>query len=364
MTLDGIIGNADVVRALKGMAESGRIPHSMMFCENDGCGAMQIVLSFLSDVFGDERKVTGLIHPDIHYVFPVASGTKVKEKTENLRASLFLKEWRDLMVSNPYALESEVNEAFGVEGKKVEINKAEAKEVLERINLTSVEGGWKAVVVYLPEKMNASAANSLLKAVEEPPEKTLFLMIAHAPEKVMQTIASRCQMFRLMPYSKEEIEQVLTTRFKKGADEARTAASVAGGSVGRAVHYLSDKEDYEEQMQIFRDLLNSCAAKDLLSALQTVEAMAGMSSREKQKAFCKFAGDGLRKIFLVQQNLAGIAGILPEEQDFYRGVAVKARKNFPRRASGFLDRAQMLIDRNVNQKILFTDLVNRMYISF
>ena len=132
MKLEGIIGNANAVEALKGMARSGRIPHAMMLYENDGCGAMAIVLAFLGEVFGDEHKVSGLIHPDVHYVYPVASGTKVNEKVQNLRSDLFLKYWRDLMKANPYALESEVNEAFGIEGKQTVINNAEAKEILEK----------------------------------------------------------------------------------------------------------------------------------------------------------------------------------------------------------------------------------------
>ena len=114
MRLDGIIGNREAVTALSGMVREGRIPHAMMIYENDGCGAMAIVLAFLSEVFSDEHKVSGLIHPDVHYVYPVASGSKVTEKVQNLRAELFLKYWRDLMKENPYALESEVNEAFGI----------------------------------------------------------------------------------------------------------------------------------------------------------------------------------------------------------------------------------------------------------
>lgn len=202
MRLDEVIGNHDAVKALRGMAESGRIPHAMMLYENDGCGAMALVMAFLSQVMCDEHKVSNLIHPDVHYVYPVANGSKVTEKVENLRAELFLEYWRSLMTSNPYALESEVSEAFGIEGKQSGINNAEAKEILETVWLTSVEGGWKAVVVYLPEKMNAASANRLLKAIEEPPEKTLFIMITHAPEKVMQTISSRCQAIRVLPYSK------------------------------------------------------------------------------------------------------------------------------------------------------------------
>ena len=364
MTLDAIIGNRDAVAALKGMAREGRIPHAMMLYENDGCGAMAMVLAFLGEVFCDEHKVSGLIHPDVHYVYPVASGSKVEEKVQNLRAELFLGYWRDLMKANPYALESEVSEAFGVEGKQTAINNAEAREILETIYLSPMEGGWKAVVVYLPEKMNATAANRLLKALEEPPEKTLFMMITHAPEKVMQTISSRCQALRVLPYSKEEIAEILVSEFGKTAEEAAQAASSAGGSVGAALHYLSGKEDYQEQFGIFKSLMEAFEAKDLSAALSCGDAMASLGSREKQKAFCKFAGESLRKIFLLQQKLPGLAGIPSEEEVFYASVASRCRKSFPRQAIASLDRAQLLVDRNVNQKILFCDLVGKMYLSF
>ena len=349
MRLDEIIGNHDAVKVLRGMAESGRIPHAMMLYENDGCGAMALTLAFLSAVMGDGHKVSNLIHPDVHYVYPVANGSKVTEKVENLRAELFLEYWRSLMTANPYALESEVSTAFGIEGKQAGINNAEAKEILETVWLTSVEGGWKAVVVYLPEKMNAAAANRLLKAVEEPPERTLFIMITHAPEKVMQTISSRCQAIRVLPYSKQEIAEILSSRFGKTPDEAAQASSVAGGSVGAALRYLSGKEDYLRQMEIFKGL---------------VDALAALPSRENQKAFCKFAGESLRKVFLIQQNLPQIAGVSREEEEFFTTLAARCRKSFPRMAVACLDRAQTLIDRNVNQKILFADLVGRMYLSF
>ena len=361
MTLDRIIGNGSAVAALKGMVGEGRIPHAMMLYENDGCGAMAIVLAFLSEVFKNEHKVSGLIHPDVHYVYPVAAGSKVNEKVQNLRADLFLSYWRDLMKSNPYALESEVNQAFGIEGKQTVINNAEAREILETIYLTPVEGGWKAVVVYLPEKMNATAANRLLKAVEDPPEKTVFMMITHAPEKVMQTISSRCQALRILPLSKDEIARVLVSEFGKEESDAYSAAMAAGGSIGGALHILSDKEDYQEQMEIFRNLLDALAAKDLASALECGDSLAELGSREKQKAFCKFAGDCLRKVFLVQQGMSSIAGVSPEEEEFYSLLAGRCRKNFPRQASACLDRAMMLIDRNVNQKILFCDMVGRLY---
>jgi DNA polymerase III, gamma/tau subunits len=364
MKLDGIIGNQDAVRALKGMAESGRIPHAMMIYENDGCGAMAIVLAFLSEVFADEHKVSGLIHPDVHYVYPVANGSKVSEKVDNLRAELFLGYWRTLISENPYALESEVSFAFGIEGKQAVINNAEAKEILETIYLSPVEGGYKAVVVYLPEKMNAASANRLLKAVEEPPEKTLFIMVTHAPEKVMQTISSRCQAIRILPSSKEEIARVLTERFGKTMEEATRAALTAGGSVGTALHALSDMEDGREHEELFRSMMDALVARNLGGLLDCGDAIASLGSREKQKAFCKFAGESLRKIFLIQQGMKQLAALSAEEEPYMTKLAGSCRKAFPRMAIGCLDRASQLIDRNVNQKILFCELVGRLYMIF
>lgn len=364
MGLDEIIGNGDAVRALKGMADSGRIPHALMLYENDGCGAMALVLAFLGRIMGDEHKISSLIHPDVHYVYPVANGSKVTEKVENLRADLFLDYWRELMKSNPYALEEEVSAAFGIEGKQAGINNAEAKEILETVWLTSVEGGWKAVVVYLPEKMNAASANRLLKAVEEPPEKTIFIMVTHAPEKVMQTISSRCQAIRILPYSKDEVAEILTTRFGKSADEAAQAALVAGGSVGVALRGLSGRDEYLRRMEMFKGLMEALGSRDLSAALGWGDAMAALPSRENQKAFCKFVGESLRKVFLIQQGMPQLAGVSEEEREFFTSLASRCRKSFPRLAVAGLDRALTLIDRNVNQKILFTDLVGRLYLSF
>jgi DNA polymerase-3 subunit delta' len=361
MTLDDIIGNADAVKSLKSMISSGRIPHAMMLYENDGCGALRIALAFLDAIFQHDHKVSAMIHPDVHYIYPVSNGSKVNEKQENLRAELFLPFWRELMVNNPYSLENEVSSAFGVEGKQTVINVAEAREILDKIFLSSFEGGWKAIVLYLPEKMNASCANSLLKVVEEPPEKTIFMMITHAPEKVMPTISSRCQAMRIMPYSKDEIVNILTSEFGKGSVEAAKAADVAGGSVGEALHFLSDREDYQEQMGIFMDLMKALAAHDLLGALSCGDRAAAMSSREKQKAFCKFAGECLRKIFLIQQKLPSLSAYSEEELKLLGAVASKCRKSFPRLALSCFDKAQVLLDRNVNQKIIFCDVVDRLY---
>ena len=189
-------------------------------------------------------------------------------------------------------------------------------------------------MMYLPEKMNAQAANALLKMVEEPPQKTLFLLITQAPEKVLVTIASRCLHIRIQPLSLE-------------ADSIVHAREVAGAAVLR---------------DLFHDILEALTARNLLQALETSDAVADLKDREKQKSFCRLASEDLRRIFLVQKTPQ--LAVLPEgEGDWFRRMAGALKPTFPRKANDALERALTLLERNVNQKILFTDLGSKLYIS-
>ena len=322
--------NAPLAAALRQMAESGRIPHAMLFHENDGGAAFPLILDFLDAVYGHNPRVKKLIHPDIHFIFPVAGPAKDKPVSEQ-----FIRAWRELLQANPCFYENELYTALGIEGKQGLISVNEARSILEKLSLSAVEGGYRTVVMYLPEKMNPQAANALLKMIEEPPAKTLFLLVTLQPEKVMTTIFSRCLFLRVRPFSREE---------------------------DRAVH-ADESAETTEMADLFHDLLDAVVRKDLLGALETADAVADLGSREKQKRFCRVASEGLRNIFLLQQGLPELADLLGDEKPFYEEMAAKLRKNFSRQALAALDRALLLLERNVNQKILFTDLVNRLYMT-
>ena len=330
-------GNEALKDALRGMVDSGRIPHAMLLFENDGGGAMPLVLSLVSYLYCAHRadgeacgtcppckRNAKLIHPDVHFVFPVTGGSKVS--TDKPTSASYAAQWRELLLSNPRFTENELYAALGIEGKSGVIAVQEAKSLLETLSLSGVEGGWRTVVMYLPEKMNPAAANTLLKMVEEPPQQTLFLLITHAPEKVLTTIASRCLSLRVLPPAQE-------TAFDA------------------------------EQMDLFADLMRALAGRDLLSALETGEALSALESREKQKSFCIFAGRCLREIFLLQQGLGSLGHVPEAYRPFFEEMAARCKKSFPRAALGHFDRALLLLERNVSQRILFCDLVDRLYIA-
>ena len=161
-----VYGNTEVVAALHQMVASGHVPHALLLHEDDGGGAFPLCINFLEELYGGSPRVQKLIHPDIHFVFPVAGSDKPVSMQ-------FLGKFRELALENPYFFENELYTAIGIEGKQGNISVNEARSILDRLSLSAVEGGYRTVLVYLPEKMNAQAANALLKMVEEPPAHCL-----------------------------------------------------------------------------------------------------------------------------------------------------------------------------------------------
>ena len=314
MTFDDIQGNEQVKQALQNMVAAGKVPHAIMFHEDDGGGAMAFCLAFLELLFGSP-KVSRMIHMDVHYSFPCTGGL----------SEPFLPQWKELVLSNPYFTENQFNEALGFESKSAIIAVPEAKAILSTLAFNPLEGGYRAVVIYLPEKMNADAANRLLKAIEEPEGRTQLLFITHSPDKVLPTISSRCLRIRLVPDN-----------------------NVKGNE------YLGP------QMDLFRSLMDALLSRDLGAALEVGEELASLKSREKMKSFCRLAGTAFRDIFMIQQGLPQLS--TGGGGDYLQELASNCKKTFPRKAQAVIDRANMLIDRNVNQKILFCDMVDRLFL--
>ena len=307
---------SELLNTLCGMADTGRVPHAILLHEEDGGGGVALGIKFLEHLYGGNPRVAKMIHPDIHFVFPlILSGDSVSEQ--------YAKEWRALVQENPGFSEGDLYDALGFEGKNTVISVKEANFLLGVLSRYSLEGGYTTVVIYLPEKMNSVAANKLLKILEEPPQQTLFLMVTHAPERLLPTILSRCQLFRLESSGSAEV----TLRYDDGG--------------------------------LLASLMQAVIARDLSAALEVGEQLAALPSRDSMRAFCRYAAEKMRRVFLVQQGLVSLAGDDPEAAAW----AAACKKTFPRKALEALDKASALIGSNVNQKILFTDMVDRFYVN-
>jgi DNA polymerase-3 subunit delta' len=306
-----VYGNTELMTALSQMVESGHIPHAMLLHQDDGGGAFPLILNFLEQLYGGNPRVGKLIHPDIHFVFPVAGA----DKPVSLQ---YIAPFRELVLQNPYFYENELYSAIGIEGKQASISVNEARSILDRLSLTAVEGGYRTVVMYLPEKMNQEAANRLLKAIEEPEPQTQFILITRSPEKVLQTIASRCQRIQL-------------------------------GAPAKAPEF--------DRPELLDGLMDAIVRKDLFDALEAGEQLAALPSRESAKAFCRYASDAMRNVFLAQQGL----GLQQTASGNAAAWASRLPRSFARNALGALDAAYRLVERNVNMKIIFADLANKLY---
>ena len=253
MSYAEIQGNTSLKEALAGMVASGHVPHAILLHEDDGGGGVPLALAFLQQLYCTARtpqdscgacpacnKVSKLIHPDIHFFFPETTGTPCRDQ---------LGAWRELVLGNPYFTESDLQEALGIEGKSTQISVAEAKAILEALSLHSLEGGYSSVLIYLPERMNREASNRLLKMIEEPPERVQFVLVTHAPEKLLTTVRSRCQQFRVEP--------------RPGAGGVQFADTA-----------------------LWDSLMEALLARDLPTALDAGERIAALPSRDAAKTFC------------------------------------------------------------------------------
>lgn len=370
-----IPGNENAKRAFINMADSGKVPHALMLHENDGSGAIALVLTFLQYLNCENRsdgepcgecpscrQFSKLIYPDMHFVFPITTGSKVAD-SKGLICDKYLSYWRDLLLANPFFLENELSEALGFEKKRGQILIAEAYDIIKKLSLSSVSGGYRSVIIYLPEAMSTQTANKLLKTLEEPTDKTIFILITHSPESVLQTISSRCQPMRISPLTPSEVSELLQSRFDYSAEDSDSAAAMSGGSIGMAIRELSQSEDVAEIKALVYELFERLVERDYLASLEVGERIAALESREKQKLFCTFAGNVLRNVFLIQQGLNQILALPASEEDFLKYVASKCSASFSRKAISVLNNASSMLVRNVAQKIIFTNVVDRLYLS-
>ncbi|MBT7425341.1 MAG: DNA polymerase III subunit delta', partial [Flavobacterium sp.] len=225
MLFNQIIGQEHIKNHLQTSAKNGRIPHAQLFVGKEGSGTLPVAIAyaqFLLSHFSDnpsasELKVAKLQHPDLHFAFPVTTNDSVKKHPVS---NLFLNEWRDFVSKQPYGGLFNWLQSIGVENKQGMIGVDEALEVVKKLQLKSYEGGFKVMIIWMAEKMNIAASNKLLKLIEEPPAKTIFLLITENEDQIITTIRSRCQALHFPVLSEQDIANELLLREKCSESDA------------------------------------------------------------------------------------------------------------------------------------------------
>lgn len=369
-----IVGQKRIKSQLAAMADEGRVSHAILFSEEPGYGAFPLSLAFAqylscnSKESGDScgscpscNKFNKLIHPDLHFAMPVST-TRTFTAEKKPVSDLFAAEWREIVIRDFYFTEQDWYEHIGIENKSGIIGVNEASLISRKLSLRSFEGGKKFLIMWLPERMNQEAANKLLKLMEEPPPDTFIFLVSEAPERIIPTIISRCQIIKLTPIETDELAAELTQESDLTSEDAMFWALISGGSLSRARALIGESGKESEFYRPLNVLLDGCSNRDLKKVVAFWEEVSLMG-REKQRAFCEYTMEFLRRALVTRAGTPEISNTPPAQKEFTQYWSQRLKSSFFVKAYDSLNEALADIDRNVNSKYIFADLGNRFFLS-
>jgi DNA polymerase-3 subunit delta' len=366
MNFAQIPGHQETKEKLIKSVQEERVSHAQLFTGPQGCGSLALAMAYARYVSCENRspddscgtckscvKYEKMIHPDLHFVFPVI---KDKKNTEAV-SDIYIEQWREFVKGSPYfTLNSWLN-SIDVENAQGLIFASEAGEIIKKINLKTFESDFKIMIIWLPEKMHQATANKLLKLLEEPPEKTLFLLVSDEPEKLLPTILSRCQMIKIPRFTDSEIKEFLENRSASDGDKTDGITRVANGNIIRAIELYENEDASLSKLTSFKSLMRFAWKRDIISIINWSEEMA-VTGREAQKNFLSYSLRLLRENLMLtldqqKNNLVFLSG---EESTFSGNFhPFITRENIYHMTNEF-NLAFSHIESNGNAKIIFLDL--------
>ncbi|WP_035676765.1 DNA polymerase III subunit [Flavobacterium limnosediminis] len=371
MLFQEILGQQHIKSHLTKSADLGRIPHAQLFVGPEGSGTLAMAIAYAQYILcsntsgentnGNEAcnlKFEHFSHPDLHFVFPVATNDQVKSHPVSAN---FMKQWREFVIENPYGSLFEWLKSLGIQNKQGQIGVDEAQEIMKSLSLKAYEGGYKVMIIWMADKMNTATANKLLKLLEEPPQKTVFLLVTENQDDIMQTILSRCQVLEFQGLPESVIADALVSRENIDDKLALRIAHQSQGNYNKAIHLLhKDATEYpfEEWFvqwvrAAFRAKGNAAAILDLTT---WSEEIAGIG-REAQKQFLHFCVEMFRQALLLNYQSPSLVYIEPTVDKFkMENFAPFVNGNNINEIFKELSDAIYHIERNGNAKIILTDL--------
>jgi DNA polymerase-3 subunit delta' len=366
MFFKDVIGQNHIKNHLKSATEKGRIPHAQLFVGKEGSGTLTMAIAYaqylLCSTSNDEEsckiKCEKLVHPDLHFAFPVTSNEKVKKHPIS---NLFLEDWRAFIKEQSYGSLYNWLQFIGVENKQGLIGVDEAENIVKSLKLKSYEGGFKVMIIWMAEKMNISAANKLLKLIEEPPEKTIFILCTEDEEQIINTIKSRCQAIYFPALAEEDTAQALITNEKISESLAQKIAHQAEGNYNKALHLLHhDSSDLIFEQWFITWIRTAFKAKGNATVVQQLIAWSdeiAKSGRETQKRFLKYCLQFFRQAMLLNYNSEEIVFLETETAGFdLKKFAPFVHSGNILDISEEVSSAMYHIERNGNAKIILLDL--------
>ena len=369
MFFKDVIGQEEAKQRLIREAKEGKIAHARLFCGPEGIGKLPLAIAFaryLSCNNPGENDACGLCpscvkfnklaHPDLHFVFPV-----IKKKAKDTVSDDFISEWRELLSHTHYFNLNIWLEEMGAENQQAQIYVKESDEIIRKLSLKSSQGGYKIMIIWLPEKMNVECSNKLLKLLEEPPSQTIFLLISEEPDMLLTTIQSRTQRFTLYGIKEECIMERLQNQYGLQEKDANSIAHQSEGNFLKALESIHLSEENKLFFDLFVNLMRLSYQRKIREMKQWSETLAAMG-REKQKHFLSYCQRLVRENFIYNFQDPSLIFMNEEEQNFSKRFAPYINEKNVMGIMDELSEAQRHIEQNVNARMVFFDFSLKMIV--
>ena len=365
MKFSDIPGLSEVKELLCATVTRRQVPHAQLFFGKAGSATLPLALAFARYLHCTNRSQTDScgvcpschkynkwIHPDLHFIFPTATNKKFTKSTEAISQN-FLQDWRVFLKEQPWAALPDWSNFIGTENKQCLISKEESRNIIRSLSLKAFEGEYKIMMIWLPELMHPSAANAILKILEEPPAGTIFLLVSHSSEKLLTTILSRTQLRQIRQFTDHEIAGYLQQTFRLDSEKAAYLAYLAEGDLGAAIRQVGEVS--HEAPRFFQEWMRVCFRSDFTSMLGFAETFQKLP-KEEQKAVLQYGLGILRESLLIKYAGRQLLRLQQDELKFVGNFSKVLDEATIDLLSGYFTESIAFIERNANAKILFASL--------
>jgi len=369
MFFKDIAGHKAIKQKLIGAVKQNRVSHALLFSGPEGNGKLSLAIAFAQYLSCENKsendscgtcssclKYQKLIHPDLHFVFPV-----IKKKTsEKPISDNYIKEWREFLSNSVYHGFEKWLKKMGTENQQAGIFAQESEKIIKKLNLKSYESEYKVMIIWMPEKMNISASNKLLKMIEEPPPKTILILVTEDSEKIIKTILSRTQLIKIPKINEQIMYESIKEKYEIEDAKIKEIVRTSDGNYLQAEELILNNENSSEKenFSLFAQFMRDAYGLRITELTEWAEKMA-KSGRETQKNFLQYALKLLRENFILNispENQNKVLFLTDNEKNFSTKFNKFIHKNNIFQLTNEFNEAYNHIERNGYNKLIFLDL--------
>ena len=364
MTFSSIPGLDEVKSLLIDAVKSNHIAHAQLFLGSEGALNLPLALAFATYIHCENKGETDscgtcaacsknakFVHPDTHFVFPL-SNVKGDKDEERFRAEI-LKSWRAFLADQPFGNLSDWTEYYGGEDKQSLISRDGSREIIKTLALKPFESDHKVMIIWQPELMHPSAANGILKILEEPAPNTVFLLVTNAADRLLPTIISRTQVVTVPLLDDEVLEDHLVNQRHVDASKAAKITAMSEGNINFALKLLDQEDD--DNTEQFVNWMRACYDKSYLSLVQTADEFHAMD-KLSQRSMLKYSMRVMRETLLHIAGADSLIRLRGEELKFMERFSKVMDVEKIEKSFTLMNDANYYLERNGSAKMIFLDL--------